>query len=189
MHRRRAFLVLIFFGLIPLGATAATMYAVTTVTGSASINGALSKTSGSFMIDHPLDPKNKLLYHFFVESPDVKNIYDGIAVLDEKGGALIELPDYFFALNKDLRYLATPIGSPMPDLYLSSEVHRKYLGLFGAPALRIAGGIPGGKVSWQVTGIRHDPFIRAYPIIPEVSKGPDQIVDIGEYIHPEHYAE
>lgn len=187
MHRTRALLVFIFFALVPLGAIAATINAVTTVTGAASVIGVLSKTTGSFMIDHPLDPKNKLLYHFFVESPDVKNIYDGIAVLDEKGGALIVLPNYFFALNKDFRYLATPIGSPMPDLYLSKEVHRKFLGLYGAPVLSIAGGIPGSRVSWQVTGIRHDRFIIAHPIIPEVSKGLDQIVDTGEYIHPELY--
>jgi len=32
---------------------------------------------GSFKIDDPLDPENKYLYHAFVESPDMKNIYDG----------------------------------------------------------------------------------------------------------------
>jgi len=39
------------------------------VTGDASIVGAISKGSGSFVIDHPLFPKERLLYHSFVESP------------------------------------------------------------------------------------------------------------------------
>jgi hypothetical protein len=53
--------------------------------------------------------------------------------------------------------------------------------------LRIAGGAPNGKVSWQVTGVRHDPFILDNPIIPEVEKGPRQIIDKGEYVCDECY--
>ena len=41
----------------------------------------------SFKIDHPLDPANKYLYHSFVESPDMKNIYDGVVVVDSNGEA------------------------------------------------------------------------------------------------------
>ncbi|NQV92954.1 hypothetical protein HQ403_00470, partial [Candidatus Kaiserbacteria bacterium] len=43
---------------------------------------------------------------------------------------------------------------------------------------------PNTRVSWQVTGIRHDPYILANPIEVEVEKGPDQLVDKGEYVHP-----
>jgi hypothetical protein len=45
----------------------------------------------------------------FVESPDMKNVYDGLVVLDDKGEAKIELPDWFGALNKDFRYQLTAI--------------------------------------------------------------------------------
>ena len=79
----------------------------TTIGGSLSVTGALSKGSGTFKIDHPLDPTNKFLYHSFVESPDMKNIYDGVVVLDGSGEATIELPSYFEALNKDFRYQLT----------------------------------------------------------------------------------
>jgi hypothetical protein len=158
-----------------------------TVTGQASVVGALSKGSGTFVIDHPLDPKNKLLYHSFVESPDVLNIYDGIASLDSSGKATIALPGYFLALNKDFQYLATAIGQPMPNLHLSSEVRRRFF-FFGKIVLSIAGGAPNGRVSWQVTGIRHDPFILANPIVPEVEKGPNELVDKGKYLFPEFYA-
>ena len=34
----------------------------------------------------------------------MKNIYDGIAVLDTKGEADVELPSSFGTLNSDLRY-------------------------------------------------------------------------------------
>jgi hypothetical protein len=159
------------------------------VTGDAIVVGTLSKGSGTFVIDHPLDPKNKLLYHSFVESPDVKNIYDGIATLDRNGEAVIELPRYFLSLNKDFRYLGTAIGQPMPNLYLSKEVRRWFFGLFGRPVMKISGGAPNGRVSWQVTSIRKDPLILAHPIITEVEKGPGQVVNIGEFICPECYAQ
>ena len=155
------------------------------------VNGAVSKGSGSFVIDHPLDPRNKLLYHSFVESPDMKNVYDGIADLDSRGEATIELPLYFLALNKDFRYLTTPFGNSMPNLYLASGVKKKYGGFFGAPSFTIAGGVPNGRISWQVTGIRHDPFAVKRPVVVEVSKdeGKKQIVPKGEYLHPDAYAQ
>ena len=148
--------------------------------GALAIVGALSKGSGTFVIDHPLDPKNKLLYHSFVESPDVMNIYDGIAKLDNNGEAEIKLPSYFMALNKDFRYEFSALGRAMPNLYIKSEVKDN--------KFTIAGGKPRGKISWQVTGIRHDPYILANPIIVEVEKGGGQPVNKGEYLFPEAYA-
>ena len=171
---------------VSYGAPSITLSQSTTITGSASVLGTISKGSGTFVIDDPLDPKNKLLYHSFVESPDVMNIYDGIAQLDSGGSATITLPDYFLALNKDFRYLATPVGQSMPNLYISSEVHRRFW-IFRQIIMKVSGGAAGGRVSWQVTGIRHDPFIVANPIIPEVDKGPGQLVDKGTYLFPEFY--
>ncbi|MEI6863796.1 MAG: hypothetical protein WCK46_00275 [Candidatus Adlerbacteria bacterium] len=161
---------------------AVTLTTAVSITGSASVIGALSKGSGTFVIDDPLDPANKLLFHSFVESPDVKNIYDGIATLDSAGEAVVDLPDYFLALNQDFRYLATPIAISMPNLYLKKEVAKRWFGLFGAVQFKISGGVPGARVSWQVTGIRHDPYILANPIIPEVEKTDTTIVKKGEYL-------
>lgn len=153
---------------------------------STSVFYNLSKGAGSFVIDHVLDPLNKLLYHSFVESPDMKNIYDGVTQLDENGGALIELPSYFLALNRDFRYLGSPMGEPMPNLHISKEVKRKWF-FWGVPVFKISGGVPSGKISWQITGIRQDPFARENPIRTEVEKGPNEMVDKGEYLHPELY--
>jgi hypothetical protein len=143
--------------------------------GRVEVTGTLTKGGGAFKIDHPLDPENLYLYHSFVESPDMKNIYDGIVVLDAKGSATVHLPDYFEALNGDYRYQLTCMGGYSP-VYISQEI--------SGNIFRIDGGTHGLKVSWQVTGIRRDPFARAHRIIPEVEKNPNEK---GTYIHPREY--
>ncbi|MBL4644652.1 MAG: hypothetical protein JKX80_02180 [Candidatus Pacebacteria bacterium] len=173
-------LIVVLFAVVARAQT--TLSTNVTVGGGTHVAGTLSKGSGTFAIDHPLDPKNKLLFHSFLESPDVKNIYDGIAKLDRNGRAEIILPDYFLTLNKDLRYLSTSIGESMPGLYVEREVEfqKFWLGLIKRPTFVIAGGTPGGTISWQLTGIRKDVFITENPIIVEVEKGPDQLIDKGE---------
>ena len=95
-------------------------YALYTL-GNANINGRLSKSSGTFKIDHPLDPANKYLSHSFVESPDMMNIYNGNITTDGSGTAVVEMPSYFEALNRDPRYQLTVIGSPA-TAYVSREI-------------------------------------------------------------------
>ncbi|NBV77816.1 hypothetical protein EBR66_06650 [bacterium] len=176
----RKYIVLAVALVFPLGALAATMTKNSSSTGNVRVVGALSKGSGTFMIDHPLDPKRKLLYHSFVESPEVKNIYDGIVTLDKRGQATVTLPEYFMALNGEYRYLATPLGNAMPNLHLGSKVHRRWF--FGKPVFAIVGGTPGGQVSWQVTGVRYDPYIKKHPIVNEVSKAKNTIVPLGQCV-------
>lgn len=138
--------------------------------------GTLYKNAGAFRIDHPLDPANKYLNHSFVESPDMKNIYDGVAILDVAGAAVVELPAWFEALNKDFRYQLTAIGAPAPGLYIAQEIKDN--------RFAIAGGAPNMKVSWQVTGIRHDPYAEQYRIPVEQDKPADAR---GTYLFPEGY--
>ncbi len=165
--------------------TGVTISVPTRINGGLSVTYNLSKGSGTFVIDDPIDPKNKLLYHSFVESPDAKNIYDGIATLDGNGSATVTLPSYFLALNQDFRYLGTPIAEPMPSLHISSEVHKYFFGLLGAPVFTISGGEPGGRVSWQVTGIRHDIYIEQNPSKTEVNKGQGELVPKGTFLYPD----
>jgi hypothetical protein len=129
--------------------------------GNAHVAGTLSKTAGSFKIDHPLDPDHRWLSHSFVESPDMMNVYNGNVVLDGDGKATVELPEYFGALNRDFRYQLTPIGAHAP-VYISSTVKNNAFG--------IAGGTPGLEVSWQVTGIRQDAYAKEHPIVVDVPK-------------------
>ncbi|UCG11918.1 MAG: hypothetical protein JSU72_15575, partial [Deltaproteobacteria bacterium] len=146
--------------------------------GNVRVEGTLYKSAGSFQIDHPLDPENKYLSHSFVESPDMMNVYNGNVVLDGNGEAWVELPDWFEALNRAFRYQLTPIGAPGPNLYVAEEI--------SGNRFKIAGEVPGLKVSWQVTGIRQDAFALAHPIKVEENKPPKEQ---GYYLHPELYGQ
>jgi hypothetical protein len=141
--------------------------------GNVSIVGNLSKSGGSFKIDHPLDPANKYLQHAFVESPDMKNIYDGVVVLDANGEAVVEMPGWFDALNKECRYQLTCIGGFAP-VYIAEELTDNYF--------KIAGGQAGMKVSWQVTGNRRDAYANAHRTPVEEDKPAEER---GSYLHPE----
>lgn len=140
--------------------------------GDVTVLGTLSKAGGSFQIDHPLDPESKLLQHSFVESPDMLNVYDGIVAAGPNGEATVEMPAWFDALNTDIRYQLTPIGSFAP-LYVKSKVNK---GRF-----TVAGAAPGQEVSWQLTGIRRDAWAEAHRIEVELEKTSDQK---GRYLHP-----
>jgi hypothetical protein len=160
--------------------------------GRVFIRGPLQKPGGSFKIDHPLEPDNKYLQHSFVESSDMKNIYDGVITLDSKGEAEIELPDWFCALNKDFRYQLTAIGAPGPNLHINKEISEitindsNKIDNNSSSHFKIAGGTPGLKVSWQVTGIRKDPWANANRIQVEEDK---PAKEKGYYIHPELYGQ
>jgi hypothetical protein len=135
--------------------------------------GTLSKGGGSFMIDHPLDPANKYLYHSFVESPDMMNIYNGNVTTDASGEAAVELPDWFEALNRDFRYQLTVIGQFAQAIVAGKVANHQFL---------IKTDKPNVEVSWQVTGIRQDAFANANRIPVEVEKAP---ADRGRYLYPE----
>ncbi len=132
-----------------------------TADGDTDIIGFLSKLGGSFKIDHPLDPTNKWLYHSFVESPDMMNIYNGNVTTDANGVATVELPEYFGVLNNDFRYQLTPIGV-FAQAIISEEVHNN--------KFKIKTSMPDVKVSWQVTGIRQDNYAKDNRIEVEVEK-------------------
>jgi hypothetical protein len=129
-----------------------------------------------FKIDHPLDPKNKYLLHTAVESPERKNVYDGVAWLDKDGAAWVELPEWFEALNKDFHYQLTAIGGAAPELHVAEEISDN--------RFRIAGGEEGMKVCWHVTGVRNDPWAAARPFEVEQEKGEEER---GRYLVPSLY--
>jgi hypothetical protein len=146
--------------------------------GNVHVAGNLTKTTGSFRIDHPLDPANKYLYHSFVESPDMMNIYNGNVTTDANGNATIVLPEWFEALNKDFRYQLTVIDGS--DRFVLAKVVSE----IENNRFTIRTNYGSVKVSWQVTGIRHDPFAEAHRIQVEVEKtGRER----GKYIHPKEY--
>jgi hypothetical protein len=141
--------------------------------GNVKVTGNLSKGGGSFQIDHPLDPANKYLYHSFVESPDMMDVYNGNVITGKNGLATVGLPDYFEALNRDFRYQLTVIGQFAQAIVARKVNHNRFV---------IRTSKPGVEVSWQITGIRQDAYANAHRIPVEEEKPPQEH---GRYLHPE----
>ena len=144
--------------------------------GNVVLSGLVFAAAKDFKIDHPLDPANKYLYHASVESSEMMNIYTGTALLDASGSAIVSMPDWFEAVNGDFRYQLTAIGTPGPNLHVAQEISNHQFA--------IAGGQPGMKVSWQVTGVRHDAFAKTHPLQVVAQKSENER---GYYIHPDLY--
>ena len=149
----------------------------------------------SFQIDHPLDPANKFLNHYCTESPEVLNAYRGTVTLDGAGEAFVDLPDYFARINKQPSYTLTAVGAPMPLLHIAREIDEATLAA-GAKAepgdsvpacsFRIAGGAPGGKVSWRIEAVRNDRWVQSFGAPVETEK---QSYEKGKYQYPELYGQ
>jgi len=130
------------------------------------VAGTLSKTSGSFLIDHPLDPENKVLRHSFAESPEMLNIYKGNA-RTAGGKKTVQMPDWFVALNggnaDNYSFSVTPLNGFCGQYYVdNSEVASK--GRFTVVTERDC------EFSWVVYAVRHDAFALKNPVVVEQSK-------------------
>jgi trimeric autotransporter adhesin len=146
--------------------------------GDVQVNGALNVTgTKNFKIDHPLDPANKYLYHAAIESSEILNVYSGNVKTNKKGEAIVILPDWFEALNKDFRYQLTVIGQ-----FAQAIVAEKIKG----HQFRIKTSAANVEVSWQVTGIRSDAATRQLTFKVEEEK---PLHERGTYLSPEAYGE
>jgi hypothetical protein len=143
------------------------------VAGTLIVTGSVSKGGGSFKIDDPIAPAQKYLSHSFVESPDMMDIYNGNVVTDAKGYATVTMPAWFEALNGDFRYQLTTVGA-FSQAMIAQEIT--------AGKFRIRTTKPHVKVSWQVTGVRHDAWANANRIPTEEEKPASEQ---GHYLHPE----
>jgi hypothetical protein len=145
------------------------------VAGNLQVDGTVSKGGGSFRIDDPIDPAGKYLSHSFVESPDMMNIYNGNVTTDAKGFATVTMPAWFEALNGDFRYQLTTVGQ-FAQAMVAREIEN---GQFTIQTDK-----PNVKVSWMVTGVRHDAWANAHRIPTEEEKPSSEQ---GRYLHPELY--
>jgi hypothetical protein len=122
--------------------------------GGFNIYGSLSKSSGSFRIDHPLESKKSThdLVHSFIEGPQADNIYRGKVTLNN-GSATINLDTEsnmsegtFVLLNREIQCFTTnetgwtAVKGKVTDniLQINSETTCS------------------DEISWMVIGERHD---------------------------------
>jgi len=129
----------------------------------------------SFMIDHPLDPENKYLLHYSAEGPEPYNLYRGVVTTDASGRAVVHLPDYFEAANKDFSYYLQPIGT-FAQVIVEEEVRNN--------EFVIRTDKPNVKVSWMVVATRDDPYMRYFWKPTVIEKSPEQR---GKYLIPQVY--
>ena len=146
--------------------------------GDVHITGALSKGSGSFLIDHPLDPENKTLRHNFVESPENLCLYRGKIKLNDRGEAQVQMPDYFAALTREneATITLTSIGKPFNTGY---EWHHDFTEF-------TVYGEPNREISYIVLADRDDPVMQQLHRPVEEEKGGGNF-EKGKLLYAEAY--
>lgn len=157
----------------------------TSINPSSSNFGLLSLTNSgafgtkSFIIDYPLDPANKTLRHYSVESNEVLNKYRGNVTLDSTGKATVELPEYFQEVNVNPTYQLTAIGTPV-NPYIFKEI---------TGTTFIIAGEPNAKVSWEVTAQRNDPTLQYFNQFSDYNNevSTKKPTEIGKYYVPAAY--
>ncbi len=133
----------------------------------------------AFAIDHPLDPENKYLKHYSIESNEVLNMYRGTIPFDPNGEATVTMPDYFNAVNANFSYQLTPIGGYAPLFIKEKLDDGKFV---------IAGGADGMEVSWTVYAERNDPYLQQHPESKRVELDKEEW-NQGKYLQPDLYGE
>ena len=145
--------------------------------GDVKVTGTLSAGAKNFQIDHPLDPANKYLNHTSIESSEMVNIYSGNVTTDAAGVATVQLPEWFETVNGDFRYQLTVLGQFAQAIVSQKIANHQFK--IGTNAANV-------EVSWQVTGVRHDAFAKANPLVVEQTKPENER---GFYAHPELYGQ
>ena len=135
-----------------------------TVGSDITIGGMMSAAAKAFKIDHPLDPENKYLIHNSIESNERINIYSGNIKTDDQGYAMIQLPDYMNALNKDFKYQLTIVDKTFAQAIIWEPMN------VNTNSFTIKTNEPNIKVSWQITGTRQDTWAKENPMKVEIQK-------------------
>jgi hypothetical protein len=144
--------------------------------GNVHVTGSVNKAACSFLIDHPLDPENKLLRHNCIESPEYLVMYRGKTRLDGSGQTTVEMPDYFVALTKEdgASIHLTPVGRPFMT---GAEWNSGFRSL-------TVYGEANREVFWEVLAERDDPAIHQFAQPVEEDKTPEER---GYYLHPKAF--
>ena len=147
--------------------------------GDVAVTGEFTAGTKLFVIDHPLDPENKLLRHSCVESPENLCLYRGKAKLDATGAATVKMPDYFVALTKEDEATVnlTPIGRPFLTGYEWNSDYTAFT-IYGEP---------NREVAYIVLADRDDPVIRKLrkPVVQD--KSDSKLCKPGELLYPAAY--
>jgi hypothetical protein len=146
--------------------------------GNVNVTGSCCAMGAAYTrIDHPLEPEDKYLDQALVQSPDMLTTINGNATTDGKGEAVVSLPAWFQAANSDFRYQLTVVGQ-FAQAIVSEKVKNNRFSI-----KTDKGNV---EVSWQVTGVRSDPYARAQVIEVESAKAADER---GKYRYPTEWGQ
>jgi hypothetical protein len=122
------------------------------------VAGTIAKRSSTFLIDHPLDPTNKDLFHGMVEAPRYDLIYRGVVKLNN-GTAIVNIDEAsnmsngtFAALTQNAEVTGLVNKTSFSRLKPSDVVDGKF-------TIECEDNYSQDTVSWLVVAERHDPFI------------------------------
>jgi hypothetical protein len=90
----------------------------------------------------------------------------------------VEMPDYFDALNENFKYQLTVIDNS--NDFVMAKITKEIVN----NKFEIRSSKPNVKVSWQVSGVRHDAVAKKFPVIVEEAKTGE---NKGHYFEPEAY--
>lgn len=128
--------------------------------GSLQVPGALSKGSGTFLIDHPLDPLNKNLRHGFVEAPEYLNIYRG--TVDLEGGRMaVDIDAAFGMTDGTFAALNVEVCVFVQTQYGPEKVWVEAPADSGKFVICSENPESTATVAFMVTGRRNDAFVRS----------------------------
>lgn len=127
--------------------------------GNVNVTGTLSKGSGTFLIDHPLDPLNRNLYHGFVEAPEYLLVYRGRVQL-ENGTATVSIDEAcgmshgtFTALTADADVVCLTNRTGFARIRASEVINGQF-------TIECEDPDSDDTVTWVVMARRNDPFIK-----------------------------
>jgi hypothetical protein len=132
------------------------------VFGALVVSGNLAKGSGTFLIDHPLDPDNKDLVHGFIEAPRFDLIYRGrVQLVGGEAEVNIDLASgmangTFEALVKNVQFLPPYAETGWDKVRIQpGSVDGSHF------TIECENGASTAWVSWAVIAERNDPFINS----------------------------
>jgi len=130
------------------------------------------------IIDHPLDPENKILRHSCIGSSEMMNIYKGRAKLKD-GIVIIKLPAYFDALNhqEQCEINLTPVNGWSP-LYLDGEIANNQFVVKTTEQGDLT-----QEFSWVIYAVRNDKWAQDHPLVVEDEKGKNNRFEKGKLIY------
>lgn len=130
------------------------------INGALQVTGVLAKGSGTFLIDHPLDPFNRNLRHGFVEAPRYDLIYRGTVQLVD-GRAMVDIDA---ASNMSIgTFAALTTNAVVTSLQNQEGFARLRPGPINGGAFEIVCEDENctDLVSWVVIAERNDPFVQS----------------------------